>query len=81
MHGFLAFDPNTRIDAITALEHPYLSPYHVPEDEPSHPKLFDFSFESTTAIPEIKSNKYNQFNNIRIDLRRSAELSFRRNKR
>jgi hypothetical protein len=54
MEGLLAFDPNTRIDAKTSLAHPYLAQYHIPEDEPDHPKLFDFAFEEATEIPDIK---------------------------
>ncbi|KAJ3305960.1 Mitogen-activated protein kinase [Kappamyces sp. JEL0829] len=50
----LAFDPVNRINASQGLAHPYLATYHVPDDEPSCPKLFDFSFESTNTIPEIK---------------------------
>ncbi|KAI8899554.1 kinase-like domain-containing protein [Globomyces pollinis-pini] len=50
----LAFDPQHRINASDALCHAYLSMYHVPDDEPSHPKSFDFSFEATNTIPEIK---------------------------
>jgi mitogen-activated protein kinase 7 len=54
LNGLLAFDPASRIDASAALAHGYLAAYHIPEDEPSHPKLFDFAFETTNTIPEIK---------------------------
>lgn len=57
MEKFLAFDPKERITAEDGLAHPYLSMYHVPEDEPLCPKAFDFSFESAQTIPEIKSPK------------------------
>lgn len=53
--SLLAFDPKNRVTAAEALGHPYLSQYHIPEDEPDHPQLFDFSFESTVQIPAIKS--------------------------
>jgi serine/threonine protein kinase len=53
----LAFDPKNRIDASSGLAHPYLAMYHIPDDEPSHSKPFDFSFEATNTVPEIKSNK------------------------
>ena len=50
----LAFDPSSRITATQGLSHAYLATYHV-DDEPSCPKPFDFSFEATNTIPEIKS--------------------------
>jgi mitogen-activated protein kinase 7 len=50
----LAFNPSTRITASEGLLHSYLATYHVPDDEPDCPNLFDFSFEGATAIPDIK---------------------------
>jgi hypothetical protein len=38
-----------------ALEHPYVKAYHESEDEPNHTKLFDFAFEKTQDIHELKS--------------------------
>lgn len=35
----LAFNPNKRISAAEALNHPYLAVYHDPEDEPEYPPL------------------------------------------
>jgi mitogen-activated protein kinase 7 len=55
LNGLLAFDPQNRLTGEKGLEHPYLSAYHIPDDEPAHPKLFDFKFEEATTIPEIKS--------------------------
>lgn len=40
----LVFDPRKRITAEQALEHPYLSPYHDPSDEPVAAEKFDWSF-------------------------------------
>ncbi|KAJ3312601.1 Mitogen-activated protein kinase [Boothiomyces sp. JEL0838] len=54
MNHFLVFDPAKRISASDALGHPYLAMYHVPDDEPNCPTTFDFSFEATNTIPEIK---------------------------
>jgi serine/threonine protein kinase len=52
----LSFDPIERLTAEDALNHPYLAPYHYPEDEPDHPRQFDFSFEVIKSIDEVKSN-------------------------
>jgi len=42
----LTFDPKKRLTAEEALEHPYLSSYHDPDDEPAalflDPNSFDF---------------------------------------
>ena len=62
----LAFDPKQRINANEGLRHPYLATYHVPDDEPNCPKPFDFSFESATAIPDIKG----------INIKRLVDLHF-----
>ncbi|TIA88155.1 hypothetical protein E3P81_03641 [Wallemia ichthyophaga] len=40
----LSFDPRTRITASQALAHPYLAPYHDPNDEPVAAEQFDWSF-------------------------------------
>lgn len=40
----LVFDPQKRITATEALEHPYLGPYHDPDDEPMAESVFDWSF-------------------------------------
>lgn len=43
----LVFNPNKRITVEEALEHPYLSSLHLPEDEPASDPVskFDFLFE------------------------------------
>lgn len=40
----LVFDPKKRVTAAQALEHPYLSPYHDPTDEPIAGAKFDWHF-------------------------------------
>lgn len=54
LDNLLAFDPKHRITAAQGLAHPYFAAYHIPEDEPTHPDLFDFAFEETNTIPELK---------------------------
>lgn len=43
----LIFDPEKRISAVEALNHPYLSDLHLEEDEPSREEVdyLDFEFE------------------------------------
>lgn len=53
----LAFDPKHRPSAEEALGHPFLAAYHFPDDEPAHPKIFDFGFEAANSIPDIKSKR------------------------
>ena len=50
----LEIDHNKRITAEQILEHPYLSAYHQPDDEPVHEKEFDFAFESVQSIDEMR---------------------------
>lgn len=49
MSKTLTFDPKKRLTVDEALEHPYLSAYHDPEDEPVvtplSPSYFDFDRE------------------------------------
>ncbi|ORX38797.1 kinase-like protein [Piromyces finnis] len=58
LEKLLKFDPAERITVEEALAHPYLEAYHDVEDEPSHEKLFDFSFEALDSIEDMKSNYY-----------------------
>ncbi|XP_062858675.1 mitogen-activated protein kinase 7 [Trichomycterus rosablanca] len=43
--AMLRFDPRDRISVCQALEHPYLSKYHDPDDEPVCVPAFDFEFD------------------------------------
>ncbi|TRY74195.1 hypothetical protein DNTS_004361 [Danionella cerebrum] len=45
LSSMLHFDPRERISACQALEHPYLSKYHDPDDEPVCVPAFDFEFD------------------------------------
>ncbi|KAL4808758.1 kinase-like domain-containing protein [Aspergillus unguis] len=44
LQNLLLFDPDQRIPAGQALKHPYMAPYHDPEDEPAATQKFDWSF-------------------------------------
>ena len=50
----LAFDPAKRITVEQALEHPYLSIWHDPNDEPDCPSEFEFDFEHVSDIAQMK---------------------------
>jgi serine/threonine protein kinase len=54
----LTFDPKKRITVDQALEHPYLSALHCPEDEPITEPVssFDFDFE----IYDLKCEDYKE---------------------
>ncbi|CAK48148.1 hypothetical protein CBS63078_3144 [Aspergillus niger] len=57
----LIFDPDKRISAAKALEHPYLSVYHDPTDEPVAEQMFDWSFsEVAHSIDEWKIMIYTE---------------------
>ena len=66
LNALLTFDPASRITADQSLAHPYLTAYHIPDDEPAHPKKFDFGFEAANTIEEIKvliAKEVNAFKN------------------
>ncbi|QEU61730.1 Slt2/Kdx1 [Kluyveromyces lactis] len=54
LEGMLSFDPQLRITVDDALQHPYLSIWHDPADEPICTEKFDFSFESVNEIEQLK---------------------------
>lgn len=41
----LVYNPQARLNAALALEHPYLSPYHDPSDEPMALEQVNWSWE------------------------------------
>ena len=45
LERLLAFNPAKRISVDDALRHPYLEPYHDPEDEPTAPPIPDGFFD------------------------------------
>ncbi|KAL4925730.1 kinase-like domain-containing protein [Aspergillus undulatus] len=44
LEKLLIFDPDARLTADQSLKHPYMAPYHDPEDEPAAAARFDWSF-------------------------------------
>ncbi|RAK98891.1 mitogen-activated protein kinase mpkC [Aspergillus ibericus CBS 121593] len=57
----LIFDPEKRLSAAQALEHPYLGVYHDPTDEPVAEHKFDWSFsEEAHSIDEWKIMIYSE---------------------
>jgi len=53
LEKMLAFDPQRRITVDEALQHPYLSIWHDPADEPICADKFDFSFEVVNDMDEL----------------------------
>ena len=49
----LTFNPNKRYTVEECLEHPYLKDLHVPEDEPTCKKPFDWSIDDFEPKGEI----------------------------
>ncbi|RAL12714.1 mitogen-activated protein kinase mpkC [Aspergillus homomorphus CBS 101889] len=57
----LVIDPDKRISAEEALEHPYLAVYHDPNDEPVAETMFDWSFqEAVYSTDEWKIMIYSE---------------------
>jgi len=60
----LTFSPKRRIEVGEALKHPYLQPYHDPQDEPTaeplDPSFFDFDYGDPLNKEELKVLIYNE---------------------
>lgn len=54
LEKMLMFDPQERITVEDALEHPYLSIWHDPADEPVCNEKFEFGFESINEMSELR---------------------------
>lgn len=54
LERMLAFDPRDRITVDEALDHPYLSIWHDPQDEPVCSEKFEFSFEAVNDMKDLK---------------------------
>ncbi|WVR06720.1 hypothetical protein IAU60_003752 [Kwoniella sp. DSM 27419] len=67
LQKLLTFDPIKRIGCEEALEHPYLSVWHDPADEPSCEVPFDFSFEreeSTNGMRKLIVEEVGSFRHL-----------------
>lgn len=62
LEKLLAFNPAKRISVEDALRHPYLEPYHDPEDEPTAPPIpegfFDFDKNKDSLSKEQLKCKF-----------------------
>lgn len=62
LEKLLAFNPAKRITVEDALRHPYLEPYHDPEDEPTAPPIpdefFDFDRRKDDLSKEQLKSKF-----------------------
>lgn len=65
LEKMLAFDPQKRITVDEALEHPYLSIWHDPADEPICSEKFEFSFESINEMDQLKKLVIDEVNDFR----------------
>jgi len=63
LKSMLIFDPTRRVTVETALNHPYLSQLHFPDDEPTTDAVsfFDFTFErEVLTMKELKDKIYEE---------------------
>ncbi|CCF58335.1 hypothetical protein KAFR_0E01810 [Kazachstania africana CBS 2517] len=65
LERMLAFDPQKRITVDEALQHPYLSIWHDPADEPICSEKFDFGFEVVTDMEDLKQMVIEEVNDFR----------------
>ncbi|AMD18689.1 HBL213Wp [Eremothecium sinecaudum] len=65
LERMLAFDPKQRITVDSALEQPYLSIWHDPNDEPECSEKFHFGFESVNDMEQLKLMIVEEVNEFR----------------
>ncbi|KAG9030336.1 Mitogen-activated protein kinase [Tulasnella sp. JGI-2019a] len=71
----LAFDPAKRISCEEALNHPYLSVWHDPNDEPVCNSKFDFAFEEEESMEGMKKMIVDEVNSFRSMVRAQARAA------
>jgi hypothetical protein len=71
VHQLLAFSPDSRIDVVQALSHPYVAYHHDEADEPSCPKVFDKweQVESLETIEELREAITREIEEFRAEVR------------
>ncbi|EKM81834.1 hypothetical protein AGABI1DRAFT_54872 [Agaricus bisporus var. burnettii JB137-S8] len=71
LNKILTFDPSERISVLQALEHPWLSTYHDPDDEPTCPANFDKwkEIERLETIEEFREALWNEIEDFRKEVR------------
>lgn len=74
LQKLLAFDPSNRIDVNAALGHPYLQIWHDPNEEPTCPQLFDFSFENVDDIDDMRAMITEEVVNFRHSVRNTVPI-------
>lgn len=74
LEKMLEFDPALRITCDQALQHPYLSVWHDPQDEPICPTKFDFGFENVDDIEGMKHLILREVASFREEVRGRARM-------
>ncbi|KAJ3015555.1 Mitogen-activated protein kinase [Thoreauomyces humboldtii] len=77
LEKLLTYSPTARATAEDGLRHPYLRAYHLEDDEPSHPTMFDFAFEEANDIPSIKALIIKEIKNVKEANKRAAQQAER----
>lgn len=67
----LTFDPTERVTVLEALEHPWLSSYHDPEDEPTCSEKFDKwrDIEKLETLEQFREALWNEIEDFRKEVR------------
>jgi mitogen-activated protein kinase 7 len=67
----LTFDPDQRFTVAEALEHPWLSGYHEPEEEPECPEVFEKwkAIEELKTLDEFRVALWNEIQDYRKEIR------------
>jgi len=67
----LTFDPAERVTVLEALEHPWLSSYHDPDDEPLCPEKFDKwkDIERLETLEQFREAIWNEIEDYRKEVR------------
>ncbi|KAF7308627.1 MAP kinase [Mycena chlorophos] len=68
--NMLSFDPDQRFTVAQALEHPWLSGYHEPEEEPECDTVYDRSdIEELTTIEQFRKALWDEIQDYRREIR------------